>query len=373
MNNNEYTFKTQEFSLNVGPQHPSTHGVFRLRLQLDGETIVKSESIVGYLHRGIEKLAESRNYRQFIPYTDRMDYLSAMLTNLGYVQTVEKLMGIEVPERAEYIRVIMAELQRIASHMIAIGSHVQDVGVTGSSIFIYCLNDRERIVNLFEMASGARLTYSYMRIGGVAYDLPPEFIPELKKFLDEVPASIEDYWALSSKNEIFQSRLKNVGVISAEDALNWGLSGPNLRGSGVNYDLRKAEPYGIYDRFDFDVPVAENGDSFDRFICRGAELEQSIKIIKQALKDIPEGEIQADLPRSIKPPSGEVYHQIESSRGILGYFIVSDGSQNPYRIHVRRPSFINLIPLDEILKGLKVADAISILGSLDIVLGEVDN
>lgn len=371
--NNEYTFKTQEFSLNIGPQHPSTHGVFRLRIMLDGETIVKSESIVGYLHRGIEKLAESRTYKQFMPYTDRMDYLSSMLTNLGYVQTVEKLMGIEVPERAEYIRIIMAELQRMASHMMAIGSHVQDVGVTGSSIFVYCLNDRERILNLFEMASGARLTYSYMRIGGVADDLPPEFIPELQKFLDEVSASIEDYWALSLKNEIFQSRLKDVGVISAEDAVSWGMSGPNLRGSGVNYDLRKNEPYGIYDRFDFDVPVGKNGDSYDRFLCRGAELEQSIKIIRQALRDLPEGEILGDVPRNIKPPAGEVYHQIESSRGILGYFIVSDGSPKPYRLHVRRPSFINLIPLDEILEGLKVADAVSILGSLDIVLGEVDS
>jgi NADH-quinone oxidoreductase subunit D len=372
MTTKEHTFKTQEFTLNIGPQHPSTHGVFRLVLTLDGETITKAESVVGYLHRGIEKLAEARTYTQVITYTDRMDYLSAMLTNLGYVQTVEKLMEIQVPERAEYIRIIMAELQRMASHMVAIGSYVQDVGITGTSIFMYNLIDREKILDLFEMVSGARLTYSYMRIGGVADDLPPEFIPALEKFLDEVPASIEQYWALSSKNEIFQSRLKGVGVISAEDAVNWGFSGPNLRGSGVNYDLRKAEPYGIYDRFDFDVPVLPGGDSLDRYLCRGAELEQSIKIIRQAIKGLPEGEVMAKVPKVIKPPKGEVYHQIESSRGILGYYIASDGSTKPYRFHVRRPSFINLIPLDDMLVGLKLADAITVLGSIDIVLGEVD-
>ncbi|MGF7185160.1 NADH-quinone oxidoreductase subunit D [Desulfitispora alkaliphila] len=369
---NEHTFKTEEFTINMGPQHPSTHGVFRLVLTLDGETVTNAESVVGYLHRGVEKLAEARTYTQVIPYTERMDYLSGMTTNLGYVQAVEKLMGLEVPERAEYIRVIMAELQRIASHMVAIGTFVQDLGVTGASAFMYPFRDRERILDLFEMVTGSRLTYSYMRIGGVAADLTPEFIPNLEKLLDDLPACLEEYWALSSENEIFQARIKGIGIISAQDAISWGFSGSNLRGSGVNYDLRKAEPYGIYDRFDFDVPVAENGDTWDRFMCRGAEVYESIKILRQAIKDIPEGPIMAKVPKVIKPPKGEVYHQIESSRGILGYYVVSDGSTKPYRWHVRRPSFINLMPLDETLIGLKIADAVAVLGSIDIVLGEVD-
>lgn len=365
--------RTEEFTLNMGPQHPATHGVLRLILHLDGETIVKVEPVVGYLHRGIEKLAEARTYTQVIPYTDRLDYLAAMLNNLGYVQAVEKLMGIEVPERAEYIRIIVSEMSRIASHCIAVGTYALDLG--GFTGFMYPFREREKLMDMFEMISGSRMTHSYMRIGGVAADLPEEFYPAIKKFLKEFPSCVDEYDGLITGNEIFQARTKGVGVLSQEKAIQYSISGPTLRGSGVNYDLRKARPYGIYDRFDFEVPVGEKGDCFDRYYCRIQEMRQSHRIIEQALEqleELPGGPVMAKVPKVLKPPEGEVYHEIEGAKGILGYYVVSDGTIKPYRVHIRRPSFINLDLLDEMCRGWKIADVVAILGSIDIVLGEVD-
>ncbi|MCL5289877.1 MAG: NADH-quinone oxidoreductase subunit D [Bacillota bacterium] len=364
------TIKTEEFLLNLGPQHPSTHGVFRIILTLDGETVVKAVPVPGYLHRGIEKLAESRTYTQVIPYTDRLDYLAGMLMNWGYVYAVEKLMNVEVPERAEYIRVIVGELARIASHLVATGAYAADIG--GLTGFIYTFRDREDIMDLLEMISGARLTPSYMRIGGVAADIPDGFIEKCRRFIDYLPDAIEEYNGLITGNEIFQARTKNVAVLSAEKAIDMSLSGPVLRASGVNYDLRKARPYSVYDRFEFEVPLGTKGDCFDRYYVRLLEMEQSAKIIRQALDQLPEGPIKGKVPKVIKPPKGEAYAEIESSKGIMGTYVVSDGSTNPYRVHFRRPSFVNLGYLDEMLKGWKIADVIAILGSIDIVLGEVD-
>jgi NADH-quinone oxidoreductase subunit D len=363
--------QTEEVIVNLGPQHPSTHGVFRMILRLDHEVITEAIPVVGYLHRGLEKLAEARTYTQVIPYTDRMDYLAAMLNNLGYVQAVEKLAGIEVPERAEYIRVICAELSRIASHLLFVATFAMDVGaVTG---FMYPFRDRERVLDLFEMVSGSRMTVSYMRIGGVAEDLPEEFLPTLKKFLDDLPACIDEYNGLITGNEIFQARTKNVGRLDPQVAINYGISGPVLRASGVYYDLRKLRPYGIYDRFDFEVPLGKNGDCFDRFVVRIKEIEQSARIIRQAMEQLPEGPIMGKVPKVLRPPKGaEVYHEIEGAKGILGFYLVSDGSNRPYRMHVRAPSFINLGLINEMVRGWKVADVIAILGSIDICLGEVD-
>ena len=365
--------KTEQFTLNMGPQHPATHGVFRLILHLDGETVVKAEPVVGYLHRGIEKLAETRTYTQVIPYTDRLDYLASMLNNLGYVQAVEKLMGIEVPERAEYIRVIVSEMSRLASHLLGTGAYVLDLG--GFTGFLYTFRERERLMDILEMVSGSRMTFNFMRIGGVAADFPDEFYPAIEKFLQDFPACIEEYDGLITGNEIFQARTKGVGVLPAETAIKYSFSGPTLRASGVNYDLRKSRPYSIYDRFDFDVPVGQNGDCFDRYYCRILEMRQSQRIIEQALKqlkELPPGPVVAKVPKVIKPPKGDAYHEIEGAKGILGFYVVSDGSTNPYRVHFRRPSFINLALIDEMCRGWKVADVVAILGSIDIVLGEVD-
>ncbi|AGL02137.1 NADH-quinone oxidoreductase subunit D [Desulfoscipio gibsoniae] len=364
--------KTQEYNLNLGPQHPSTHGVFRILLTLDGERVVKAEPIPGYLHRGVEKLAEARTYTQFIPYTDRLDYLAAMLQNWGYVMAVEKLMGIEVPERAEYMRVICGELSRLASHLIAIGTYSMDTGgVTG---FELALRERETTMDLLEELTGSRMTLSYARIGGVAADAPEGWLDKVDKFMDKMPAYIDEYDGLIAGNEIFQARTMQVGVIKPETAISYSLSGPNLRGSGVNYDLRKAKPYSVYDRIDFDVPLGTNGDCYDRFYCRLQEMRQIVRILKQAVAQIKEvdGPVIGKVPKVLKPPKGEAYEEIESSKGIIGYYVVSDGSAKPYRIHVRRGSFINLGYLDELLRGVLLADVIAILGSLDIILGEVD-
>ncbi|GAB6180617.1 NADH-quinone oxidoreductase subunit D [Desulfotomaculum defluvii] len=364
------SIRTEEFLLNLGPQHPSTHGVFRIVLTLDGETVVKAVPVPGYLHRGIEKLAESRTYTQVIPYTDRLDYLAGMLQNWGYVHAVEKLMDLEVPERAEYIRVIVGELARIASHLMATGAYSGDMGaLTG---FIYTFRDREDIMDLFEMICGARLTPSYMRIGGVSADIPDGFIELCQKFLDKLPASLDQYHTLITGNEIFQARTKNVAILTPEKAIEMSLSGPVLRASGVNYDLRKVRPYSIYERFDFDVPLGTKGDCFERYYVRLLEIEQSAKIIQQALNQLPEGPIKGKVSKVIRPAAGEAYAEIESSKGIMGTYVVSDGSTNPYRVHFRRPSFINLGYLDEMVRGWKIADVIAILGSIDIVLGDVD-
>lgn len=362
--------KTETYTLNMGPQHPSTHGVLQVVLELDGERVVQATPRMGYLHRGIEKLAESRTYAQFIPYTDRLDYVSAMGNNLGYCQTVEKLMGIAIPERAEYLRIIMTELNRIASHLIFMGSLAIDLGASTGMMFGF--RDRERILDLFDLACGARQTYTYIRFGGVSEDIPPEFIPALQRFLADFPAMLAENHGLLTGNEILHHRLKGNAVISGRQALELGLTGPALRASGVAYDLRKVEPYGVYDRLDFEIPLGETGDSWDRYLVRMEEMKQSARLIAQALEQLPGGPVMAKLPKVLKPPAGEIYHAVENPRGELGYFIVSDGSTKPYRLHVRRPSFINLQALSETCQGLLIADVVAVLATLDSLMGEVD-
>lgn len=363
--------KTEQFTVNIGPQHPSTHGGLHVEAVLDGEFIVDSIVHLGYVHRSVEKIAESRTYPQFVPYTSRLDYLASHLPTLGYCQAVEKMLGVEIPERAEYIRVIMAEFSRLASHLLFMGSLAIDLGATTG--LIYCFRDRERIMDLFEMTSGQRLIASYMRIGGIGEDLPEAFVPAARSFIADFPKMMEEYEGLISGNEILQARLKGIGILMAEDAIQYGVSGPNLRASGVAYDIRKAEPYGIYDRFDFDLPLGETGDNWDRLVVRMQEMVQSVHIIEQALNQLPEGEIKAKVPRLIKPEKGrEVYHRIESSKGELGYYMVADGGEKPYRMHVRAPSFVNLMVLPLISKGGKLQDVIANIAALDPVLGESD-
>jgi NADH-quinone oxidoreductase subunit D len=363
--------KTEPFVVNIGPQHPSTHGVFRMRVTLDGERITDAEMIVGYLHRSMEKLAEERTWTQNIPFTDRMDYLAAMQGNLSYCLAVERLAGIEVPERAQYLRVIFAELQRIASHAMANGTFVNDCGAWQTPLF-YMFREREKILDLFEMTCGARLTVNYMRIGGVAFDVPDEFMPQLNALMDELPDRITEYEDLLVDNEILLMRGRDVGVITPEQAINASLSGPMLRGSGIAWDIRKADPYCVYDRMEFDIPVGHNGDCFDRFMVRMAEVKQSVRILKQAIAQLPPGPHTAEVPLHVRPPAGEVYSRIESPKGELGFYLVSDGGPNPFRWHVRSPSLVNLSALKEMMIGLTVADAIVALGSIDINVGEVD-
>ena len=358
------------YCLNMGPQHPSTHGVLRVMLELDGETVVRAIPVLGYLHRGIEKLAESRTYPQFIPFTDRLDYVSSMCNNLAYCQTLEKLLGVEVPERAEYIRVIMAELNRIASHMLFIGATALDLGAfTG---MMYTFRDRERILDLFNLASGSRLTYSYVRIGGVMNDLNEEFISLLRQFLADLPGMLEEYDLLINGNEIFQARLKGVSIVPAERLVSLGVTGPVLRAAGISADLRRTKPYSIYDRFQFEVPVGETGDNWDRYWMRVLEIAQSGRIISQALEGLPEGPFMAKVPKVIIPPAGEIYHAIETPRGELGFHIVSDGSTKPYRLHIRRPTFYNLGSIDALCRGVKIADVAAVLAVLDPCMGEAD-
>lgn len=362
---------TEPFVVNIGPQHPSTHGVFRMKLTMDGERIIDAEMVVGYLHRSLEKLAEERSYTQNIPFTDRMDYLSAMSNNLGYCLAVEKLAGVRVPERGEYIRVIMAELQRIANHCMAVGTFINDAGAWQTPL-MWLFAEREKILDLFEMTCGARLTTNYMRIGGVAFDLPTEFVPMARQLIDYLPGRLAEVEDLLLENEILLARSKGVGTIPTDLAVEASLSGPMLRASGVAWDIRKADPYGIYPRFDFQIPVGESGDSYDRFLVRMAELRQSVSIVDQALRDLPEGPYKVDVPLSIRPPVGEVYARIESPKGELGYYVVSDGGTAPYRFHVRAPSLINLSVLKEMVVGSTIADAIVAFGSIDIVIGELD-
>ena len=363
--------KTEPLVVNIGPQHPSTHGVFRMRVTLDGERITDAEMVLGYLHRSIEKLAEERTWIQNIPFTDRMDYLAAMTGNLGYCTAVERLAGIEVPERAEYLRVIFAELQRIASHAMANGTFINDCGAWQTPLF-YMFREREKILDLFEMTCGARLTINYMRIGGVSFDIPDEFMPRLQALVDELPDRIDEYERLLLENEIVLMRARGIGVLSPELAMNASVSGPMLRGSGIAWDIRKADPYSIYDRFDFEIPVGESGDCYDRFRVRMEEVRQSVRIIKQAMERLPPGSHAADVPLNLRPPAGEIYSRIESPKGELGFYLVSDGGPTPYRFHVRSPSLINLSALKEMVVGQTVADAIVTLGSIDINVGEVD-
>jgi len=363
--------KTEPFVVNFGPQHPSTHGVFRMRMTLDGEVVVDMEPVFGYLHRGIEKLAEGRTYTQDIPFTDRMDYLASMTNNFAYVLAVEKLAGVTVPERAEYLRVIMAELQRIASHIIAVGTFLNDCGAFVTP-FIYMMREREKILDLFDMVCGQRLTYNYMRIGGVSHDIPEEFMPALDKFIREMPGFIDEYDQLLAENEILLARAKGVGILPKKLAINISASGPVLRASRVNWDIRKVDPYSVYDRFEFDVPLGSAGDSYDRYRVRVQEMRQSVRIVRQAMEQLPEGEVWNRMPLRLRPPAGEAYAHIEAPRGELGFYLVSDHSATPYRFHVRAPTLINLTALRDMIIGWKVADAIIIFGSIDICLGEVD-
>ena len=363
--------KTEPFVINFGPQHPSTHGVFRMRMTLDGEVVVDMEPVFGYLHRGIEKLAEGRTYTQDIPFTDRMDYLASMTNNFAYVLAAEKLAGVTVPERAEYLRVIMAELQRIASHIIAVGTFLNDCGAFVTP-FMYMMREREKILDLFDMVCGQRLTYNYMRFGGVSHDIPEEFMPALDKFIREMPGFIDEYDQLLAENEILLARAKGVGILPRELAINISASGPVLRASGVNWDIRKVDPYSIYDRFEFDIPLGSTGDSYDRYRVRVQEMRQSVRIIRQAMEQLPEGEAWNRMPLRLRPPAGEAYAHIEAPRGELGFYLVSDHSATPYRFHVRAPTLVNLTALRDMIIGWKVADAIIIFGSIDICMGEVD-
>jgi NADH-quinone oxidoreductase subunit D len=339
--------------------------------EMDGEIVHDAIVHLGYVHRSVEKIAENRTYTQFIPYSARLDYLASNLPAIGYVQAVEKLLKIEVPERAEYIRIILGEFSRIASHLLFIGSLAIDLAATTG--LIYCLRDRERIMDIFEMTSGQRLIASFMRVGGVSADLPEEFFPAAESFLHDLPGMIKEYNGLITGNEILQARCKGVGILTKEDALAYGVTGPNLRASGIDYDLRKVDPFGIYDRFDFEVPVAEHGDCMDRLLVRIAEIEQSGRIIAQALKEMPAGEIRSKVPRVLKAEKDrEVYHRIESAKGELGYYLRGDGTDQPYRLHVRAPSFVNLMVLPVISRGGKLQDVIANIATLDPVLGESD-
>ena len=363
--------RTEEMLLNVGPQHPSTHGVFRLVVKIDGEIITEAKPVIGYLHRGTEKLAENLQYTQIIPYTDRMDYLSAMTNNYVICHAVETMMGIEIPERAEYLRVMAMELGRVASHLVSWGTFILDLGAT--SPFIYAFRDREMIINMLNELSGARLTFNYMRVGGVKWDAPEGWIEKVKEFIPYMREQLEGYHQLVTGNEIFMNRVKGIGVYTKEDAINYSLSGPTLRCTGVKWDLRKDEPYSIYDRFDFNVVTREDGDAWSRYHVRLEEIEESLKILEQAVEQFPEdGEILAKVPAIIKAPKGEAFVRIESPRGEIGCYIASDGKKEPYRLKFRRPSFYNLQILPKLLEGESLANMIAILGGIDIVLGEVD-
>jgi NADH-quinone oxidoreductase subunit D len=364
--------KTESFAINIGPAHMSTHGVFRMRTVMDGEVIVDMEPVFGYLHRGLEKLAEQKTYTGSIPLVDRIDYVSQMSNNLAYCLAVEKLAGIKVPERAEYLRVIMTELQRICCHFLGVGALTNDCGSVGTPI-MWMFRERERIFDLFEMVSGQRLMYNYLRPGGVAQDVPPEFWPALTKLLTQLPRYFDEYDQLIAQNEIILARTKGVGIITKEQALDYSASGPILRASGMKWDLRRADPYSIYDRFEFEIPTCQTGDCYDRYWVKMQEMRQCLRIIEQAMKQIPpEGEVRSQVPALIRPPAGESYTRIEAPRGELGFYLVSDGSIAPYRFHVRAPSLINMTILRDLVIGWKIADLIVIFGSIDICMAEVD-
>src|ERR1700751_855877 len=359
-----------EIVLNMGPQHPSTHGVLRVKLRLDGEKVHGAECVIGYLHRGVEKIAEHRTYTQFAPYVDRMDYVAAVSNGLGYCEAVEKLLGAEAPLRARVIRTILTELQRMASHLFWLGTQALDIGAL--TPLFYCLREREEILKIFEKYCGARLTTHAFRIGGLQYEAYDGFEKDVKTFCAFVKPKIDEYEELLTTNRIWLERTKGVGVISGKDCIALGVTGPVLRASGVKWDIRKAQPYANYKNFEFEIPTGENGDTYDRYIVRMMEMRQSLRIIEQAVEGIPEGPIMAKVPKVIKPPIGEIYHSIEAPKGELGYFIVSDGSTQPYRVRVRPPSFVNLQAIELMCRGQLVADVIAVIGTLDIVLGEVD-
>ncbi len=384
-----------QMTLSMGPQHPSTHGVLRLELVLDGEMVVKATPDIGYLHTGMEKLFEYRKYQQGIVITDRMDYLNPLGNNLAYVMAVEKLLQLEIPERAQTIRVLFCELQRIASHLVWLGTHAIDIGAM--TVFFYAFREREKILNLIEAASGGRLTPSYFRIGGLMMDVPAGFEHRVKQFIDDFPPAVKEFHTLVSGNRIFQKRTQGIGYISAEDAIDWGLSGPSLRGSGVNVDVRRTNPYSSYEQYDFEVPVEQDCDVWARYLVRMREMTESHKIVMQALSRLKPGPVKADAPKVVLPdreamkthmdalihhflivaegfdvPAGEIYHAIEASKGELGVYIKSVGGPKPARVHFRGPSFVNLSALPHIARGEMIADVVAIIGSLDIVLGEID-
>jgi NADH-quinone oxidoreductase subunit D len=363
--------KDRVFFLNLGPQHPSTHGVLHILLTLDGEVVVEAEPIVGYAHRGHEKMGENRTYEQFLPNSSRIDYLSGLIFNHGYCMAVEKLCGITVPPRAEYIRVITSELNRLSSHLLWVGAYLLDLGAF--TPFLYTFHDRERILDMLEMVTGSRLTYCYNRFGGVRNDLPPEFLPKVSQFISILRSRFPDYNNLITKNWIFIKRTRDIGLLSAEEARSYSVTGPAIRGSGVAYDLRRVNPYSIYSEFDFEIPTRREGDVLARYEVRLAEMEQSLRIIEQAIARIPGGPVRnPDVPLFVTPPEGEVYFAFESARGEAGFYIVSDGSRIPYRLKVRSPSFSNLFVLTAMLPGNFIADTVAILGSLDLVIPEID-
>lgn len=372
----ETMLNVTEMEVNFGPQHPATHGVLRVILQIDGERVIDAKPVIGYLHRGTEKLFENMNYPQCVPHTDRMDYVAAATNNLGYVEAIEKLMGItdQIPRRAQIIRVMLAELQRLSSHLLWLATHAIDLGAM--TPFFYTFREREEILDLFEQYCGARLTLNCMKIGGQPYDIDEKWLEQLAKFLSTFDAAVGEYESLLTNNRIWKRRTVGIGVISPEEAIDWGLTGPPLRGSGVDWDIRKALPYEIYGELDFEVPLGRNGDTYDRYLIRMEEMRQSARMLRQCMEKVretPEGDLKAKISRVIRPPEGEVYHGIEAPKGELGYYVVSDGkSQAAYRIHVRPPSFINLQALPAMLRGHLVSDLVALIGTIDIVLGEVD-
>jgi len=387
--------KAKSMILNMGPQHPATHGVLRVKLELDGETVVSAMPMIGYLHTGIEKTMEAKTYTQAITMTDRMDYLAPMSNNLVYVSAVEKLMEVEVPARAEYVRVIMTELTRIASHLVWLGTHALDIGAM--SMMMYCFREREKVLQMYEFVSGVRMMSSYFRVGGLANDIPAGFDERVEDILNTFPAKFDEYEGLLTNNRIWRKRTIGVGVISGEDAIDAGLSGPSLRGSGVAWDVRKSNPYSFYDKFEFDIPTGKNGDVFDRYQVRLEEMRQSLRIVGQAVEGIPEGPYITEdrkiamppkeealkgmeqlihkfklVVHGFQPPEGDVYFSVESPKGEIGCYLVSDGTKKPYRVHFRPPSFVNISALNKLVKGEMIADVIACIGTLDIVLGEID-
>lgn len=359
-----------ELVLNMGPQHPSTHGVLRVIVKLDGEKVTGTECIIGYLHRGVEKIGENRTYAMFNPYVDRMDYVAAVSNGLGYCLAVEKLLKVEAPPRAQVVRVILTELNRIASHLLWLGTHALDVGAL--TPLFYCMREREDVMNIFEKYCGARLTTHAFRIGGLQYETYQGFEQECLEFCDKMLPRVDEYEELLTANRIWQQRLVNVGVLTAEECKAYGVTGPMIRAAGVKWDLRKAQPYSGYETYDFEIPTRQNADSFDRYMVRIEEMRQSVRIIRQGVARLEAGPVMAKVPKVIKPPVGEAYVSIEAPKGELGYYIVSDGSTQPYRVRVRPPSFVNLQSLDKMARGGLVADLVAIIGTIDIVLGEVD-
>ncbi|MFN8534616.1 MAG: NADH-quinone oxidoreductase subunit D [Dehalococcoidia bacterium] len=359
-----------DVTVNMGPQHPSTHGVFRMLLQVDGERITRVEPFIGYLHRGSEKLCEVGTYRQIIPLFDRLDYLAAFNNELVLMMAIEKLLGVQVAERAEFVRVILCELNRIASHFMFYGAYGIDAGAM--TPFMFGFRERERIQQLFETVSGARMMHNYFRPGGLNEDVPDDFVDNVQALLPVLRRGLDEAHALLTNNEIFRARTEGIGVITARQAIDWSLSGPMLRASGVAEDIRRSEPYSIYDRFEFEIPIGDQGDCLDRYLVRMEEIAQSIRIVEQAVAGLPDGPILGQVPKVIRPAAGDCYVRAENPRGEFGVYLVSNGERRPYRVKVRGPSFVNLSAIQDLLLGTYIADAVVILGSIDIVLGEVD-